>query len=841
MIMKKIFFTSISALLISFGMSAQVSNYVFTQTSGNYSAISGGTVFGSTTSDDQVFVDPLIPLGGFGGTNGPGIPIGFNFTFNSILFDRIGINNNGWIFFGQSSANPSVNSNSSSGYVGISATSTAPAPLQHRIAALSRDLQAQVGGDLRVETIGFAPNRVCVIQWNNYRKFAGTGDNFNFQIRLNETSNVVEVAYGSFVNNATTAFVEVGLRGATNADFNNRNVVVAGSWASSSAGLVNNASATLNGTGLIPSSGQYYRWTPPSPCMSAPVSNIAIMSQSLICPNAGVQLSMATSYTNTGLIYQWFSATLSSLGPFTPIPGATLSTVPSGNLLVNTYFNVAITCTLTSQTTTSSTGSVMIAGTTINSVPYFEGFEGISLNNQLPNCSWSASSPSLVCQTYTTANANNRIPRNGTKYASFRFGTNVNGDYFYTNGIQLEPAITYSASMWYITDGLVGWQNLSMGVATTQAAASVTNIATVLGSPSGQFYQALTNTFVVQTSGLYYLSIRCVGNSSPQFLTFDDIAITAPCELNLPPLNIIASSSVICNNQSIALTAVGVGPYSWSNGVSGSSISISPGSSTLISVSNTNSLTSCTNNASFLVDVLPAPPVSIFAPQSSVCVGSSVTLYGFGATQYTWSTGLTGAAAIVSPSATAIYSVIGQWSANSCVNTATQEITVLNLPTILVSSSNQIALCAGASASLSVAGQNLVNYSWSANNITINGQQAVVAPLITTTYSVNATNALGCTTSSLFTQIVAVCTGVEESGQMEALQIYPNPTSGQVKINNLKKGSTLKVTDVAGRIISEHTEISSEFDLDFSELNNGVYFIDVKNENTLRTYKILKQ
>jgi len=839
--MKKVYLASICILLLPFCISAQVSNYVFTQSSGTYSTISGGTVFGNTTSDDQVFVDPLLPLGGFGGTNGPGIPIGFNFTFNSILFDRIGINNNGWIFFGQSGANPSVNSNSSNGYVGISATSTAPAPLQHRVAALSRDLQAQVGGDLRVETIGTAPNRVCVVQWNNYRKFAATGDNYNFQIRLNETSDVVEVAYGTFINNATTGFVEVGLRGATNTDFNNRSVPVTGNWATSTAGLTNNATAALNGTGLIPSSGQYYRWTPPSPCSSMPASNSAISSQSLICPNAGVQLSIASSYTNTGIIYQWFSSTLSAVGPFAAIPGATLSTVPSGSLLTNSYFNVAITCTVSAQTTTSSVQSVMIAGTTTNSVPYFEGFEGISLNNQLPNCSWSTTSPSLICQTYTAANGNNRIPRTGTKFASFRFGTNANGDYFYTNGIQLEPAITYSASMWYITDGLVGWQNLSMGIATTQAAASVTNIATLPGVPSGQFYQALTNTFVVQTAGIYYLSIRCVGSAGPQFLTFDDISITAPCSLNLPPLTIISSSSVICSNESIVLNAVGNGSHVWSNGGFGSSISVAPGSSTVISVSNTHSFLPCINNATFSITVLPTPPVTIFAPQSSVCVGSPITLYGFGATQYNWSTAQSGAAVVVSPVASTIYSVMGIWSINSCVNTATQAITVLNLPTILVSSSNQNALCTGESATLSVTGQNLVNYSWSSNNITINTSQAVVAPLLTTTYSVSATDIFGCTAKSTLTQIVSICAGVGESAELESLQLYPNPTSSHLKINGLKSGSSLKVTDMTGRIIAEHAGISGEFDLDFSQLNSGIYFINVNTNGAARTYKILRQ
>ena len=65
----------------------------------------------------------------------------------------------------------------------------------------------------------------------------------------------------------------------------------------------------------------------------------------------------------------------------------------------------------------------MVAGTTTNTVPYFEGFEGITQNNQLPNCSWMATSPGTICLTYTGTpppTVYNRIPKSGTKFGSFR-------------------------------------------------------------------------------------------------------------------------------------------------------------------------------------------------------------------------------------------------------------------------------------------------------------------------------------------------------------------------------------------------------------------------------------
>jgi hypothetical protein len=60
------------------------------------------------------------------------------------------------------------------------------APLQNKIAGFARDLQGQTGSSLRYQTIGTAPNRILVVQWSNFRRFVGTGDVFNFQIRLLE-------------------------------------------------------------------------------------------------------------------------------------------------------------------------------------------------------------------------------------------------------------------------------------------------------------------------------------------------------------------------------------------------------------------------------------------------------------------------------------------------------------------------------------------------------------------------------------------------------------------------------------------------------------------------------
>jgi len=129
--------------------------------------------------------------------------IGFTFNYDGVDYTTLGVNSNGFVWLGTTA--PATNN--------YAAISTAAPSGSRIIAALSGDLQGLASGELRIETIGTAPNRICVIQWANFRHYNTTGDNYNFQIRLYETSNRIEIHYGSFTKDATTRNYQVGLRG----------------------------------------------------------------------------------------------------------------------------------------------------------------------------------------------------------------------------------------------------------------------------------------------------------------------------------------------------------------------------------------------------------------------------------------------------------------------------------------------------------------------------------------------------------------------------------------------------------------------------------------------------
>ena len=148
-----------------------------------------------------------------------------------------------------------------------------------------------------------------------------------------------------------------------------------------------------------------------TPCSGTPPSNTVLPVTYSTCPILlNPNLSLTTNYPFAGITYQWQSSTVSSVGPFSSIPNATLTTAPVPTLGATTWYQAVITCTNSGGTFTTSPSEFFVAGTTTNTVPYFEGFETIQGPNRLPNCSWSATNLNSATQTYTASNTNNRLP-----------------------------------------------------------------------------------------------------------------------------------------------------------------------------------------------------------------------------------------------------------------------------------------------------------------------------------------------------------------------------------------------------------------------------------------------
>ena len=303
--------SALSLLIFTTLAGAQLNQYSFNQFGGTYVEITGGTLVGVSTAttgngaslDDTIFTSQSLP---------------FSFTFNGTAYSAYTISSNGFITFG--ATDPAANLfnpiASTAGYDGavaalardiqgvFSATGSRQSgsptisnvnnfagvtvgkvitgtgiPAGTTIVSFDTGLQtitmsanatsnnpnftfSVASGEIRTETSGSVGSRIHTIQFKNFKKFSnGTNDNFNFQIVLFETINKIDFLYGNFVSSTTNANPQVGLRGATNADFRTR---TGNNWGASNNGPTNASTMTLTNTNR-PANGQIYSWAPPYP------------------------------------------------------------------------------------------------------------------------------------------------------------------------------------------------------------------------------------------------------------------------------------------------------------------------------------------------------------------------------------------------------------------------------------------------------------------------------------------------------------------------------------------------------------------------------------------------
>jgi len=139
-----------------------------------------------------------------------------------------------------------------------------------------------------------------------------------------------------------------------------------------------------------------------------------------------------------------------------------------------------------------------------------------------------------------------------------------------------------------------------------------------------------------------------------------------------PTPTVTASSGTICAGGSANLNASGATTYTWNpGGQTGSSVVVTPGSTTTYTVTGDNG--GCTGTATGIVTVNNLPGVVASAVQDTICIGGSTGVSASGALSYSWgpSTGLsatTGSNVVANPTVTTTYTVTGT-DGNGCTNT----------------------------------------------------------------------------------------------------------------------------------------------------------------------------
>lgn len=324
---------------VNFNLSAQVSDYSFSQYSGTYTEIAGDTTvaFSTSTITNPMNLDDVTY---------PSNSIPFPFKFNKVSYTNFAINTNGFITFGTTPpvaanygpiAATEVYDGAVSGFgidlIGIFGTNAdriAGSPVLSNVVSfagvvagrlitgtgiaasasvlsfnqgagtitmsaaatstgINEIIQIAAASIVRA-TKGSAGNKIHTIQFKNFRRntITGTIDNLNFQIKLYQATGKIEVVYGNVDEDPTPVFGQVGLRGILPTDFHNR--TTASNWLTTTRGATNDVQCIISST-VFPPTGLTFVWGPPGTTL-----NIKVIPQGFYNLSA-LRLNMSDTVT----------------------------------------------------------------------------------------------------------------------------------------------------------------------------------------------------------------------------------------------------------------------------------------------------------------------------------------------------------------------------------------------------------------------------------------------------------------------------------------------------------------------------------------------------------------
>ena len=256
----------------------------------------------------------------------------------------------------------------------------------------------------------------------------------------------------------------------------------------------------------------------------------------------------------------------------------------------------------------------------------------------------------------------------------------------------------------------------------------------------------------VTTPGTYIVTATSVSGCSA--------VAQANVTTNPLPTATVTEQVEVCRGQQAQLVvdAPSGCNYSWSTGSHQSMTSVTEPGEYWVTVTNANY---CSQVYQAVVVVHELPVVSVVG-MTDICQGQNTTLTAMGAATYLWNTGETSPEISISPSSNTTYSVTG-YDANGCSATVQKDVNVEALPVVQIQGNRTI--CQGQATVLTVVGG--ASYQWS-NGSTY--QDIVANPNVTTTYTVTAYSASGCSSTGSATVTVNVLPSIFFSGQTTICQ-----------------------------------------------------------------------
>jgi uncharacterized protein YjdB len=323
--MKRIYLLILATLFSYAGYAITAASYSFTTLTTTFTSISGsGTSVGGIICDDCAST---------------GIPIGFTFNFCGTNYTTLSACSNGYLSLANSSAGGGT-------YVVTTSEMSSIAGGVGMLMCNWFDLEGFSGSSTAYYlTTGTAPNRVFTFEWKNFGVFgwSGASGTTNMQIKLYESSNVIDFIYGSSTLSGV-GYAEGDAIGIANSTTDWQTLSDVSSSPTPSSSTFN--SSTIH---TAPANGQVYRWY--NQCSGTPSTGTIAATVDSGCSTYTSILSLPTSSAGTGLTYDWQTSSTGS--SWTDVPGATADTYLA-TVTTNVYYRCTMTCTVSGLSATSA-------------------------------------------------------------------------------------------------------------------------------------------------------------------------------------------------------------------------------------------------------------------------------------------------------------------------------------------------------------------------------------------------------------------------------------------------------------------------------------------------------